>query len=201
MRNYKMSVVFGLITLALVVCTLVCVANNDYDTFCVTCFPLTLSLTMFLFVYKTERDIHKSMSALKELWLKEKGQQPFFLSLSAMLDRFKKLVAVAEEMVTEYNNAGHNVDGMNVHVECNQGFIRLGTMREYAVYYPDENQYMPEYALDYDTYYFTWVDNTWVKDVPKCLEAPVHVEEEDWDELPFQRENYPSGQFILSRWV
>jgi hypothetical protein len=69
-----MSVVFGLITLALVVCTLVCVANNDYDLFCVTCFPLTLSLTMFLFVYKTERDIHKSMSALKELWLKEKGQ-------------------------------------------------------------------------------------------------------------------------------
>ncbi len=67
-----MSVVFGLITLALVVCALVCVADNDYNLFYLNCFPLTLSLTMFLFVYKTERDIHKSMSALKELWLKEK---------------------------------------------------------------------------------------------------------------------------------
>jgi hypothetical protein len=69
-----MSVVFGLITLALVVCALVCVVNNDYDLFCVTCFPLTLSLTMFLFVYKIERDVHTSMSALKESWLREKGQ-------------------------------------------------------------------------------------------------------------------------------
>jgi len=69
-----MSVVFGLITLALVVCTLVCVANNDYNLFYLNCFPLTLSLTLFLFVYKIERDIHKSMSALKESWLKEKGQ-------------------------------------------------------------------------------------------------------------------------------
>jgi hypothetical protein len=63
-----MSVVFGLITLALVVCALVCVWFNDYDTFCVTCFPLTLSLTMFLFVNKIERDIKQSMDALKKSW-------------------------------------------------------------------------------------------------------------------------------------
>jgi hypothetical protein len=38
---------------------------------------LTLSLAMFLFVCKIERDIHKSMDMLKESWLyelKEKGQ-------------------------------------------------------------------------------------------------------------------------------
>jgi hypothetical protein len=77
MKNYKMSVVYGLITFALLVCSVVCVVNNDYDTFFITCFPLTLSLAMFLFVCKIERDIHKSMDMLKESWLyelKEKGQ-------------------------------------------------------------------------------------------------------------------------------
>jgi hypothetical protein len=117
----------------------------------------------------------------------ERNSSSFFLFDCAMLDRFQKLVAVAEAMVAEWHERSLGVNGMNVHVEYNQGFVRLGMVREYAVYYPDENQYMPEYAMDYVTYYFTWVDDTWVKDVPECLEAPkpVYVKEEDWDELPF----------------
>lgn len=104
-----------------------------------------------------------------------------------MIDKFRKLVAVAEAMVAEWHEMCLGVEGMHVHVEYNQGFVRLGMVREYAVYHPDENQYMPEYAMDYNTYYFTWVDDTWVRNVPERLEAPspVYVENEDWDELPF----------------
>jgi hypothetical protein len=101
-----------------------------------------------------------------------------------MIDMFRKLVAVAEERATALNNAGHNVDGMNVHVEYNQGFVRLGMVREYAVYHPDENQYMPEYAMDYDSYYYTWVGEEWVYQVPKVYER-VAVEEQEPDELPW----------------
>ena len=43
-----------------------------------------------------------------------------------MLDRFKKLVAVAEEMVTEYNEVGHNVESIVVDVEGDFGVVCIG---------------------------------------------------------------------------
>ena len=105
----------------------------------------------------------------------------------AMLDKLNKLVAVAEAMAAQRNEMCVGVDGIEVQVDGHGGIVRLGMMREYAVYHPDENQYMPEYGMDYDSYYFTWVDDTWVRNVSEYLEAPspVYVQEEDWDELPF----------------
>lgn len=104
-----------------------------------------------------------------------------------MLDKLNKLVAVAEAMAAQRNEMCVGVDGIEVQVDGHGGIVRLGMMREYAVYHPDENQYMPEYGMDYDSYYFTWVDNDWVRNVSEYLEAPspVYVQEEDWDELPF----------------
>jgi hypothetical protein len=104
-----------------------------------------------------------------------------------MIDKFRKLVAVAEEMATSWNENEVCVDAVEIQVEGHGGIVRLGRMREYAVYHPDENQYMPEYAMDYDSYYYTWIDGRWMKDEPMIVEArsPVWTEEEEWDELPF----------------
>jgi len=105
----------------------------------------------------------------------------------AMIDKFNKLVAVAEVMVAEWNEMTIGVTGVEVRVEGLGGTVRLGMMREFAVYHPDENQYMPEYAMDYDSYYFTWIDNRWMKDEPMIVGAPSPFElrEEEVDELPF----------------
>jgi hypothetical protein len=46
---------------------------------------------------------------------------------------------------------------------------------------------MPEYCMDYTTYYYTWIDGQWMKDEPMIVEAasPFEMREEEWDELPF----------------
>jgi len=107
------------------------------------------------------------------------------LSGCAMIDKLNKLVAVAEAMATEWNEACIGVDGIEVQVEGHGGIVRLGRMREYPVYHPDENVYMPEYAMYYDNYYFTWVEDTWVRNVSEYqASTPVYVEQEE-DELPF----------------
>ena len=99
-----------------------------------------------------------------------------------MIDKFRKLVAVAEDMAAEWSEKGMDVCGMEVHVEGHGGIIKLGQWREYPVYYPDENQYMPEYGIDYSSYYYSWIDQAWVKDEPMVVEVR---EREDWvDELP-----------------
>jgi len=103
-----------------------------------------------------------------------------------MIDKFRKLVAVAEDMAAQRNEMCVGVDGIDVHVEGHEGMVRLGMMGEYAVYYPDENQYMPEYGMDYVTYYYTWVDDAWVKKEPVYLVANSPFEEnQEFDELPF----------------
>jgi len=104
-----------------------------------------------------------------------------------MLDKFRKLVAVAEEMATSWNEMGLDVSGMEVQVEGHGGIVRVGTWREYAVYHPDENQHMPEYCMDYTTYYYTWIDGQWMKDEPMIVEAasPFEMREEEIDDLPF----------------
>lgn len=98
-----------------------------------------------------------------------------------MIDKFRKLVALAESIATRYNDAGDTVEGFNVHVELNNGFVRVGIMQEHAVYHPDENVYMPEYHVSYNTYMYDWVDNKWVKKVTTY--APL--DEDEVDELPF----------------
>lgn len=101
-----------------------------------------------------------------------------------MLDKFRKLVAVAEEMATAWGEYGESVEGLDVQVEGSQGCVRLGRMTQFAVYHPDENVYMPEYGVDYNTYYYNWIDGEWVKQSPKVSER-VAVEEQESDELPW----------------
>jgi len=103
-----------------------------------------------------------------------------------MMYTFNKLVAVAEVMAAGWED--HlSFAGLEVSVEGNQGFVRLGELKECAVYYPDENVCMPEYCIDYITYYFSWLDGQWVKDEPMVVEAanPFEEREEEIDELPF----------------
>ena len=86
-----------------------------------------------------------------------------------MLDKYRKLVAVAEDMAAEWHECEESVEGIELSVELNVGTISIGRMREYAVYCPDENQYMPDYAMDYRNTYFDWVDGDWVKRVPEVI--------------------------------
>jgi hypothetical protein len=106
-----------------------------------------------------------------------------------MLDKYRKLVAVAEDMAAEWHECEMSVEGIQVSVELNVGIIRIGMMREYAVYCPDENQYEPSYAMDYTDTYFDWVDGDWVKRVPEVVEYKrPHLEYNPFeyiDELPF----------------
>ena len=102
-----------------------------------------------------------------------------------MLDKFNKLVAVAVAMATQRSENEVSVNGMDVHIEENSGFVRFGMWREYAVYYPDENQYMPEYCMDYATYYFGWKDGEWVERKETSIPAFDKLVETEADELPF----------------
>ena len=104
-----------------------------------------------------------------------------------MIDKLNKLVAVAEEMATAWDDIRFNMSGIEVVVDGLGGIVRLAVGREYPVYYPDENQYMPEYCVEYVSYYFSWIDGQWVKDEPMVVEAanPFEEREEEIDELPF----------------
>ena len=104
-----------------------------------------------------------------------------------MLDRFKKLVAVAEEMVTEYNEVGHNVESIVVDVEGDFGVVCIGVYGLVSSsYYPDENVVMPDYGVVYYSEPFTWKEGKWEK--PMAQPAPTMITssfEEEVDELPF----------------
>ena len=67
-----------------------------------------------------------------------------------MLDRFKKLVAVAEEIVTEYNEVGHNVESIVVDVEGDFGVVCIGVYGLLSSHYcPDDNVVHPDYGVVY----------------------------------------------------
>ena len=109
-----------------------------------------------------------------------------------MLDKYIKLVAVAEDMVTELHECEESVEGIEVSVELNVGTISIGRMREFATYHPDENQYMPDYAMDYKNTYFDWTDDAWVKRAPAVVKYERNFDPfvttdpfADVDELPF----------------
>jgi hypothetical protein len=101
-----------------------------------------------------------------------------------MLARYNKLVAVAEEMVTGLNDAGHCVDGLQVQAEANAGIVRVGTFGIVSSSYcPDDNVVHPEYGVSYSNYYYTWVDGQWREDEPWVVS--VVSREEEIDDLPF----------------
>jgi hypothetical protein len=86
-----------------------------------------------------------------------------------MLDKYRKLVAVAEDMASEWNDCEMSVEGIEVSVELNVGTVSIGMMREYAIYCSEENQYEPSYAMDYTKTVFDWVDGDWVKREPEIV--------------------------------
>ena len=103
-----------------------------------------------------------------------------------MLDRYKKLVAVAEEMVTRWNDAGECVEGLDVHVEYNQGLVRVGVHGVVGVSYSsDDNVHFPEYGVDYNRYHFEWDGEGWVELKPMVHTIAVESCEEADDPLPF----------------
>ena len=86
-----------------------------------------------------------------------------------MLDKYRKLVAVAEDMAAEWHACEESVEGIELSVELNVGTVSIGRMREFATYHPDENQYEPDYAMDYTKTVFDWIDGDWVKRVPEIV--------------------------------
>jgi hypothetical protein len=104
-----------------------------------------------------------------------------------MINKYKKLVAVAEDMAAVWNEAGNDVSGIKVCMEDNTGTVSLGEWCVVGRYYSsDDNVVFPEYGIGYKMYHFTWVDDAWVEDKPEIVER-IHVQEdeEEWDELPF----------------
>jgi hypothetical protein len=102
-----------------------------------------------------------------------------------MLDRYMKLVIVAEVMVTRLNECHEELVQLNVSVSGDKGVVGLGVFGHIGnVYYPDENQYMPEYDTTYESYDFFWVEGEWVSEHEKRIEREVSAIE-DYDELPF----------------
>ena len=102
-----------------------------------------------------------------------------------MIDKFVKLVAVAEAMATAWNDAGDCVEGMDVQVECNQGVVRVGVFGIVGVNFSsDDNVHFPEYGVDYRNYYYDWIDGEWILNQPKVV-GQSFVEVEEIDPLPF----------------
>lgn len=101
-----------------------------------------------------------------------------------MLDKLRKLVAVAEDMATAWNDGGQSVEGVDVHVELNEGLVRVGVFGVVGVNFSsDDNVHFPEYGVDYYTYLYDWVDGEWVERIPAGHYAENKPEE--MDDLPF----------------
>lgn len=101
-----------------------------------------------------------------------------------MLDKLRKLVAVAEDIAAEVDESGYSVDGINVHVEGDQGFVRVGHHGIVGVTFSsDDNVHFPEYGIDYYTYLYDWRDGEWVERIP--AEYYSGNKPEEVDDLPF----------------
>ena len=112
----------------------------------------------------------------------------FILFHSTMIDRYKKLVAVAEDMATRLNDAGVSVDGVVVEVEGHGGIVRIGSCDIIgSSYCSDDNVHHPVFGVDYRSYYFSWINGEWIEDeivLPQMDLAQIE-EANVIDELPF----------------
>lgn len=71
MKNFKLSTMFGLITMALAACLTLSVLSTDDNALMFSTFALALSLTFFIIAYKVENDSYESMKMMKKMWAKE----------------------------------------------------------------------------------------------------------------------------------
>lgn len=105
------------------------------------------------------------------------------------------LVAVAEAVAIKFAESGERVENylsieMEDHFTGTWGTIRFGIYGCIgAKYYPDENQVMPEYGVEYITYRYKFESGLWhlEKDLiheteQNAVEPSEHVIEDD---LPF----------------
>lgn len=103
-----------------------------------------------------------------------------------MIDRFKKLVAVAEDMASKWNDKNLSVEAICSWVEEDKGFVKIGTMGVVGVTYShDDNCQFPEYGVVYTHYTFDWIDGEWKEIVPTVFEVMAVSDLELFDELPF----------------
>jgi hypothetical protein len=113
------------------------------------------------------------------LWL------PFSL-VWLMMDKFKKLVAVAEDMASKWNQKALSVEGICAWVEEDKGFVKIGTMGIVGVTYShDDNCQFPENGVVYTHYTFDWIDGEWKELVPTPFEVMAGSDIDMFDELPF----------------
>jgi hypothetical protein len=102
-----------------------------------------------------------------------------------MIDKLNKLVAVAEEMATKWNESGECVEGVVVEVEGNFGVVRIGVHGIIGSNFShDDNVHFPEYGVVYYSEPFNWEDGGWKEALPQPM-VWSGVAEEDADELPF----------------
>ena len=97
-----------------------------------------------------------------------------------------KLVAVAEEIATQWNSIEWDVEGIKVKVEGVRGKISFGGLVEHPVYHPDENVFMPEYGMEYSTLEYKWVNDEWERVYPTIhLSSEPLIDPFAPAELPF----------------
>lgn len=102
------------------------------------------------------------------------------------MDRFKKLVAVAEDIASKWNEKALSVEGVCAWLEGDKGFVKVGTMGVVGVTYShDDNCQFPEYGVVYTHFIYDWVDGDWKEIVPTVFEAASGKDVYMFDELPF----------------
>lgn len=119
-----------------------------------------------------------------------------------MFNRYKMLVAIAEELATKLAESGEAVEealviDMITNAAGTFGTISIGVYGYSGCqYYPDENVYMPEYDLEYYRYHYKFVDEKWIQlvyrlgelvreDLIDISESYQNLTEEERNELPF----------------
>jgi hypothetical protein len=113
------------------------------------------------------------------------------LSFCTMIDKYKKLVVIAEAMAMEWNEKGFSLDSFNVKTEWLKGTVTLGSIQQCgSTYCPDDNVHYPVEEMVYMSVDFKWNfrDEKWEevryeKSVPQA--TVIGYVEEPWDELPF----------------
>ena len=102
------------------------------------------------------------------------------------MDRFKKLVAVAEDMASKWNEKALSVEGICAWVEVDKGYVKIGTMGIVGVTWShDDNCQFPEYGVVYTHIAYEWVDGDWKEIVPTVFEVASGKDVHMFDELPF----------------
>ena len=106
------------------------------------------------------------------------------------------LVAVAEALATKFAESGEQIENyldieMQDYSTGTLGTIRFGVFGCIgAKYYPDENQYMPEYGMEYLTYRCKFENGLWHLEKDLIREAEENAVESlqssgTADDLPF----------------